>query len=214
MTCRQCQGIETVFDKEHAVKQLARYRKKGPNWATRLLLDGLRAEGVEGMTLLDVGGGVGTIQHELLPSGVRSAVSVEASAAYIEAARDEAERRGHAGRITHRHGSFVDLAAEIPQADIVTLDRVICCYHDMQGLVDLSAARARKLYGVVYPRDAWWMRIGILVLNLSFRLQRIPFRLFLHPTREVEAVVSRHGLRRRFYRRRLGWQVAVYARDG
>ena len=77
---------------------------------------------------------------------------MEASAAYLAAAREETARRGHTDRLKAHHGDFVALAPEIPSADIVTLDRVICCYRDMPALVAQSAARARKLYGVVYPR--------------------------------------------------------------
>jgi magnesium-protoporphyrin O-methyltransferase len=112
--------------------------------------------------------------------------------------------------VDHRHGNFVDLAADLPPADIVTLDRVICCYHDMQALVRLSAARARKLYGVVYPRDTWWVKTGLAIENFFYRLRQSSFRTFLHPTAAVESLVCSHGLKPRFYRK-LVWQVAIYA---
>jgi magnesium-protoporphyrin O-methyltransferase len=104
------------------------------------------------------------------------------------------------------------MAEDIPPADIVTLDRVICCYHDMEKLVGLSAARARKLYGLVYPRDTWWIKIGLGLQNLFFRLRRSPYRAFVHPTRAVEAVLNSQGLNRRSYRQTLVWQVVVYTR--
>jgi magnesium-protoporphyrin O-methyltransferase len=203
--------METLFNTNYVTSELSRYRRKGPAKTTQLLIDALKAEGVSGMTLLDIGGGIGAIQHELLKSGVKRSLNVEASTAYLEAARAEAERQGHADRMSHHHGNFVDLSADLPAADIVTLDRVICCYHDMRRLVSLSAARARQLYGVVYPRDTWWMKIGLSIQNLFFRLQRNPFRTFAHSSREVEALASRQGLKRRFYRQTLVWQVVVYA---
>jgi Methyltransferase domain len=212
MNCCQCQGIETLFNEQYVVKELARYREKGPHKTTRILIDALKAESVQGMTLLDIGGGVGTIQHELLQSGLSRTLTVEASAAYIEAAREEAVRQGHADRMGYQHGNFVELAATIAPADIVTLDRVICCYHDMPRLVGLSAARTRHLYAMVYPRDTWWLKIALSIENVFYRLRRIPFRVFVHPTQEVEAVVSRQGLKRRFYRQTLIWQVIVYTR--
>lgn len=212
MNCCQCQGIEAEFDQKKAARKLETYRAHGADLTTRILIDALKAEGVEGMTLLDIGGGVGAIQHELLRSGVQSVTSVEASSAYIAAARAEHVRQGHADRVALRHGNFVDLAAGLPPFDIVTLDRVICCYHDMQALVGLSAARARKLYGVVYPRDTWWMKIGFPIENFFYRLQQSSFRTFLHPTAAVESLVRSLGLERRFYRHTLVWQVAIYAR--
>lgn len=212
MTCCQCEGIESEFNRKTAIGNLEQYRKKGPAQTTRLLLDALHSEGVEGMTLLDVGGGVGVIEHELLRAGVRSAVDVDASTAYIEAAKQEAARQGHADRINFHHGDFVAVAPEISPADIVTLDRVICCYHDMHALVGLSAARARKLYGVVYPRDTWWMKLALRLGNVYFRIKRSPFRVYAHPTAAVEAILRDNGLTRRFYRTANIWQVAVYAR--
>lgn len=213
MQCSQCIGIETTFDRKLADKYLKQYRQKGPAATTRLLLDGLKAEGVRGLTLLDIGGGVGTIPNELLRAGVIEASDVDASAAYIEAAKEEAAHQDHSDRIHFYHGDFVTIAPEIPPADIVTLDRVICCYHDMDSLVGLSAARARKLYGVVYPRDTWWLKIGLRLGNLIYRLQRNPFRSYVHSTREVEAKAESNGLKRRYYRQTFLWQVVIYVRE-
>jgi magnesium-protoporphyrin O-methyltransferase len=211
MNC-QCQGIEELFNQKNASRELARYRSKGPDKTTRLMVEALKAQGIQGFTLLDIGGGIGAIEHELLAAGAASATDVDASADYIQAARAEAQRRGIAEQVRFQHGNFVDLAPQIPPADIVTLDRVICCYHDMAQLVSLSAGRARQLYGVVYPRDTWWVKVGLVVLNLFYRLQGTPFRVFVHPTRAVEDLLNRSGLQRRFYHRTLVWQVAVYAR--
>jgi magnesium-protoporphyrin O-methyltransferase len=210
--CGQCQGIEELFSEEMVSKELARYRQKGPNKTTRMLLEAIKKEGVAGLTLLDIGAGVGAIQHALLEAGVEQATDVDASSAYLDATRSEAQRRGLAERVDYHHGDFVDLAAEIEPADIVTLDRVICCYHNMEKLVGLSAARAKKVYGVVYPRDQWWAKLGIRMLNFFFRLQKNPYRSFVHPTQAVEAVIERNGLRRHSYAQTPVWQVVVYIR--
>ena len=212
MSCQQCQGIETVFDKKVATKELRQYRKKGPDKTTRMLIEALEAEGVGGMTLLDIGGGIGAIQHELLAVGVSSATSVEASPAYIEAAVEESERQGRMDLVTYQYGNFVDLATDVAPADIVTLDRVICCYDDMQTLVGLSSARANKLYGAVYPRDTWWTKIGFAIINFGLRVKGNPFRSFLHPTEAVDRLVRDNGLEPIFYRKTTIWQVVVYAR--
>ena len=212
MACRQCQGIENFFDEGEARADLKRYRKKGPLKTTRMLVEALAAEDVQGKTLLDIGGGVGAIQHELLKAGASRAVSVDASTSYVEAAREEAQRQGHIDRLSQHHGDFVAMAPEIEAADIVTLDRVICCYHDMEGLVGLSSDRATGLYGLVYPRESVGARIAFQLMNLFFWLRRSPFRVFLHSTAAVDALVRRNGLQQRFRARILVWHVAVYAR--
>jgi magnesium-protoporphyrin O-methyltransferase len=212
MNCCQCQGIEQLFNEPHVTKELARYRAKGPEKTSRMLIEALKKKGVRGMTLLDIGGGIGAVQHALLGAGAASSTSVEASSAYIAAAKAEAERRGLAQRVHYQQGDYVDLAADIPPADIVTLDRVICCYPDMAKLVGLSAARARKLYGLVYPRDAWWVKIGLGIENIFFRLFKSSFRVFVHPTEAVDALVKGNGLKPSFYRETLIWQIVVYTR--
>lgn len=212
MNCCQCQGIEELFNDRLVEGELSRFRIHGPNKTTSMLIEALKEKGIQGYSLLDIGGGVGAVQYGLLEAGCQTVTDVDASRAYLRAAGEEARRRGLAERVSYQHGNFVDLAARIPAADIVTLDRVICCYPDMEKLVSLSAERAGKLYGLVFPRDAWWMHIGFAVMNIIFRLQRSSFRIFPHPTRAVEALVASHGLQRVFYRRSSIWQVVVYAR--
>ncbi len=118
----------------------------------------------------------------------------------------------YADQASYHHGNFVDLASRLGPADIVTLDRVVCCYHDVEALVGLSAARAGQLYGLVYPWDAWWVRFARPLLNSVFWLRRNPFRIFLHPTLTVDALVRQQGLQPHFYRRVGLWQVVVYRR--
>ena len=212
MVCRQCHGIERFFDQREAEGKLKQYRNNGPRETTRVLIDALKAEGIEGGTLLDIGGGIGAIQHEFLKAGASSSIGVDASTAYIQAAEQEAQRQGHADRVRHHHGDFVEIAGNIQPADIVTLDRVICCYHDLDSLVGLSAQRAGRLYGIIYPHDNWLLRTGFGAFNTYLRLRRNPFRIFVHPTAAVDGLLRRHGFLRRFYHKTLLWQVAVYGR--
>jgi 2-polyprenyl-3-methyl-5-hydroxy-6-metoxy-1,4-benzoquinol methylase len=212
MNCCQCQGIEELFNENYVTRELSQYRAKGPDKTTRMLVDALLETDIQGLTLLDIGGGVGAIQHELLKAGVLSAMSVEASPAYSAAARTEAQRMELADRISQRLGDFVDLAEEIAPADIVTLDRVICCYDDMARLVSLSAARARRRYGLVYPRDVWWVKIGLALGNFFLKLRRSHYRAFAHPAHAVEALLNKNGFRRTSYHHTLIWQVVVYTR--
>ena len=208
-----CQGVDEVFGEKTARNDLRRYRKRGPSRPTRVLLDAIRREGVRRASVLDIGGGIGAIQQELLAAGAAHATAVEASSAYLRAALLEAERRGTADRVSYRAGDFVAIAAEVEPADIVTLDRVICCYPDMESLVSRSADRARRVYGLVYPQDAWWVRLGIRAGNLILRLGRQAFRAHAHRTVAVDAVARAHGLEPAL-RCRVGpiWQVALYTR--
>ena len=101
------------YNARKAASELRSYRNKGPIPSTRMLIDALKAEGVEGATVIDIGGGIGAVQHELLAAGAATATSVDASDAYIQAAREESARRDLAGRVTYYHGDFLELAEMI-----------------------------------------------------------------------------------------------------
>lgn len=212
MTCCQCEGIELEFNEKEARRMLASYRKNGPSKTTAMIIAALEDQGVEGMTLLDIGGGVGAIPMELMKDGVTSTTSIDASSAYVAAVRKEAERQGVGERIEIHHGNFVDLADDVKQADVVTLDRVICCYHDVENLVGRSVEKAKKIYGLVYPRDRWWMKIFEAAANLFMAIRRNPFRTFLHSTETVEGIIRKHGFERRSRQQTFFWQVVVFSR--
>ena len=217
MTCSQCSGIEEQFNDAIARKSLKRFRRRGPDRTTRLLIEGLRLEldrdRKPGTRLLDIGAGVGVIHHVLLTDSVERAVHIDASTAHLTAAREETERRGHNELVEFMRGDFVDIADQVAPADVVTLDRVICCYHDMPRLVRLSAGHARRLYGAVYPRGTVLMRAGIAAINLLMRIKRSPFRTFQHNPVEIDAVLRAAGLQRRHIRRSFGWEIVVYERN-
>ena len=200
------------FDARHAAEQLRVYRRSGPRGLTGALIEALGAGGVDGQTVLDIGGGVGAVHHELLRSGAAAAVDVDASRAYIATAREEAERQGHADRVEYLTGDFVALADDVGPADLVALDRVICCYPNMAALVARSAALTRRRYGLVYPRDTYLGRIGIWFINAGYWVSRSPFRAYAHRTADVDAIVTAQGLVKRLHRTTLIWQFALFER--
>jgi hypothetical protein len=212
MDCCRTLGVESLFDEKVVAHELRRYRRKGPDRTTRLLIQAIEKEGVAGRTLIDIGAGVGAITHALLASGARQAVIVDASKPSLDAARQIAEADATQDRLKLVRGDYVDLASSIGKADIITLDRVICCYEDMPSLVERSAGNASCLYGMVYPRDTWWIRLAVRLLNIIQTVRRHPYRAFAHRTQEVEERIVTAGLERRYKSSGLYWQVALYRR--
>ena len=203
---------DTLFDDRAARRELKAYRRKGAGGTTCRLLDAIRAEGVSGATLIDIGGGVGVVGAELLAAGGIALTDVDASAPYLAAARSEIERRGFGDRATFRHGDFVELADAVPPADVVTLDRVVCCYDDWESLVGQSVERARRLYGLVFPRDRWWMRISIGAVRRVGRLFGQAFPFHVHPERRIDELIRSAGFELVFARRGIAWQTLLYRR--
>jgi SAM-dependent methyltransferase len=208
-----CDGLERCFSSQRVERELSDFHQHGAVPTTRRLIAALQAEDIAGMTLLDIGSGLGAIPQALLQAGVSEALDVDASAAYLAAASAEAERLGLAERMRFMHGNFVALAAAIPVTDIVTLDRVICCFDDMAALVGLSAARAGRLYGIVVPRDTWWMRLFGWTRNLAFAFTRTPMRFYVHATAAIDTVVRSQGLVRHSNQVAGWWQIILYTRS-
>ena len=213
MTRCHCQGVARMFDEKMARRQLRHYRRKGPGKGTRQLIDAVAEDGVEGRTFVDIGGGVGAIQHDLMDRGAAGGTSADASPAYLAVARAEAEVRGYTDRIQYVEGDFVDRVGEVDPADIVTLDRVVCCYPDMPAMLGAAASLTRRTLGLVIPRGTRFIRCGVAIVNLFQRLRRHPFRVYVHDPGEVEAVLGGHGLRRRYLREGMVWRVEVFKVD-
>lgn len=207
-----CDDFFSIFDRRAAEQDRDRYLRKGPDRTTRMLLDLLRPYVSVGSTILDVGSGIGVIDRELLRAGAGRAVLVEASAAYLEVARHETRRANLLDRVEFVEGDFTRRATEIDPADIVTLDRVVCCYPDAEGLVAASAARARRVYGLVLPRDGWLTRIAVRLLNLWPWLRRRTYRAYVHPNALVDRLVAAAGLRPVAESGTRLWRVVVYER--
>ena len=209
-----CAATDRHFTPERAHAELVQYRRRGPSGTARLILDSLGDLGIRPQTLLDVGAGIGVLHHELLERGVGRAVHLEAAAAYVAAAVAEAERRGQRGRVQFRHGDLVSLAPELGSADLVTLDRVVCCYPELDPLVSLSAAKAERYYALSFPHDRWYVRAHTRWQNHRRRRAGNAFRTFVHPVDRIEALVRAAGFQIRRSRRTLVWTVLVCTRMG
>ena len=207
-----CCGASDFFGERMARQKLRKYRRRGPFGTTKRLLAALREAPGPMDTLLDVGGGVGMIAHEMLAAGTRSAAIVDASPAFLAAAADEGERRRTSPHLRLLLGDVVELRDEVPAADVVTLDKVVCCYADMESLLASTASRARRLMGLAYPRDDWWVRTMVSLGNRVLRLRGSTFRSYVHRTADIEAALRRAGLAPRTQRRGPVWIVAVFER--
>lgn len=200
------------FDPKKVAAELRRYREKGPGDTARLLIEGIARSGDAAGTVLDVGAGVGAIAFALLDRGASSAVAVDASSAYIAAAREEAARRGTGDAVRFVHADFVDAGPALPSADTVTLDRVVCCYPAVDRLLETALGHARRRLALSYPRDRWYVRLALGLENLQRRVTRNPFRTFVHPVPAMERAIRDAGFELTSRRETLVWSADVYMR--
>lgn len=214
--CTGCAGFEKEFDQRIARKELREYRVHGPAKRTKVIIDYLVEHGIQDLSLLDIGGGVGVIQHELLKHGLSHVVNVDASGAYQETVKEEAALHGFQDKIQFFFGDFVTLSDQVSDADIVILERVICCYRDMDQLVRKSIARATSYFVVVYPHNSLLMRIGFSLLNFYYRFARDGFKIYHHPQNDLYSIIYAHNFRQ-VLRTGVGrlerWWVEIYKKE-
>jgi magnesium-protoporphyrin O-methyltransferase len=155
---------------------------------------------------------VGTIHHVLLDRGFARATQIDASQAYLAVAAAEAERCGHRGRVTFAHADFRALAPTTPPADVVTLDRVVCCDPDYRSLLADAADHAQHFLAFTYPHARWYTRLFVATKNAWRRILGQPFRAFIHPPAAMIAVLEAHGLRRRWAGETRIWRAELFER--
>jgi magnesium-protoporphyrin O-methyltransferase len=207
--CCSTPGVDEFFDEKTARRDARRYRRKGLDATARQMVAFLRERGIEGRSILEVGGGVGALEIELLRTGAARAVNVELSPAYDREAAALAREAGVADRIDRRHGDFA-AGAFVAPADVVLLHRVVCCYPDPDALVGAAAEHTHGCLVLSFPRESRLTRAGVAIVNLWNR--RIGFRVYVHPVHGILDAAQRRGLRPAFeYRGRL-WHVAALER--
>ncbi|HEX9362986.1 MAG TPA: methyltransferase domain-containing protein [Candidatus Dormibacteraeota bacterium] len=210
--CCSPKGYRWVFSERSARSEARRYRRKGLDATSRQIVDFLKSQGVEGRTVLEVGGGIGAIQIELLKAGAAHATSVELTPSYEEVAKNLLEEAGFTDRADRQVKDFAASAAEVDGADIVVMNRVLCCYHDMPGLAGAAADHAQRLLILSYPRRTWWTRASFAVFNWFLALLRREFHVFVHKPQDITATAGAHGLAPILDRRGAFWTVAALRR--
>ena len=189
-----------------------RFQRKGFEPLQRSLLEGIAQAGVRSATILEIGCGVGALHQYLLKQGAASAVGVDLAPRMIEEAEALAREYGLADRARYRVGDFVEEAGTFDPADVVILDKVICCYPDARRIVETSAARARRTYAYSIPRNRWYTRLSVSLTALAFRLLRSDFRPYVHDPEKIDAWLTAAGFARRYEARTVAWLARAYVR--
>lgn len=211
--CCRPNAYREIFDEKQARKDARRYRRKGLPKDAAAGIAFLRRRGISGLTVLEVGGGVGAAALELLRAGAAGAVNVELSPAYAPAAAELVRENSlDESALELRVGDFVDEAPAIEPADVVVMNRVVCCYPDYEALLSAAADRARRYLVFTYPRDNPAARLFVWLENLFLRLTGKEFRSFVHPRGAMLAVIEARGLRLAEERRASIWGTAALER--
>jgi magnesium-protoporphyrin O-methyltransferase len=212
MTCNHCCGAEKLFDLKSARKEMKKYRKKGPGKATRALIAQTFKNVNSNATLLDIGGGIGSIQWAFFEKDGLSAIDVDASQGYLDVAQSYAKEMNYENKARFVHGDFVDQHDTITKADFVTLDKVICCYPDYKSLLKHATEKCDDTLGLVYPLGGSVSKMFALFSKVYFHLTKNPFRTYIHSPKEVEEFIYRQGFELVRKSKKFPWHVQSYRR--
>jgi 2-polyprenyl-3-methyl-5-hydroxy-6-metoxy-1,4-benzoquinol methylase len=206
--CCPSRDYHRFFNQRFARRLATRYRKRGLNKTARTMVQFLRQLDIEGASVLEIGGGVGEIEIELLQAGAARAQNLELSPAYQQEAHTLAGQAGLQGRIDWRIHDLAEDPEAVGPADLVILHRVVCCYPDYERLLGAAADHARRALVFSYPPRTPLSRAFYRGFNLVMWLTRSGFRGFAHPEGAMLGVLEDRGLRRTFQHRSRIWQVA------
>ena len=164
-----------------------------------------------GATVLEIGGGVGHLQVELLRRGAAHVTNLEISKNYeVEAARllDEA---GMTDRVTRRFLDIAQTPDDVTPVDVVVLHRVVCCYPDYARLLKVAASHARKTLAYSHPAANLVNRVQFGTENAYRRFTGNDFRAFIHPPEGMIRAAQSDGLTVTYRNHAWDWDVVGLA---
>lgn len=201
-----------MFGVRFARRMAGRYRKKGLDRTARTIVALVAEQGVQDASVLEIGGGAGEIQLELLERGASSATNLELSPGYETEAAALIAEAGLTGRVQRRLLDIAETPGAVEPADIVILNRVVCCYPDVAKLLGAAADHARHHLVFSHPPRNLASRAVVGTQNLLLGAAGRDFRTFAHPPEAMLAVLAEHGLRPAVAHRGPVWQVAAATR--
>ncbi|HUG32894.1 MAG TPA: SAM-dependent methyltransferase [Acidimicrobiia bacterium] len=209
--CCNAAAYRDLFDEKQARRDLRRYDKKGLDDLGRSIVAYLSSRGLSGRTVLEVGGGIGAMQAELLLAGADSATNVELSGEYEETARALLDRTGTRDRVERRIGDFTELAGEL-EGDDVVLHRVICCYPFMDRLMEAAMSSSKRFIAATFPRDRFGVKAVIALENTWHKIRGVDFRGYVHDPEEIVETARSGGFEVVFQERDFSWHATVFER--
>jgi SAM-dependent methyltransferase len=165
-------------------------------------------------TVAEIGCGSGALTVALLKRGATRARGYDLSPGMLAVAVKRAEQADLADRVAFTVGDGA--TAEVEAADWVVMDRVICCYRDVERLLATATRAATRRVAFTVPSSRGWRG---LANKLMWRGANIPVRLgrggcpgYVHNNDEIEARLAAAGFTKHATDRLGLWYAAVWDR--
>jgi 2-polyprenyl-3-methyl-5-hydroxy-6-metoxy-1,4-benzoquinol methylase len=210
--CCDHDDYQSVFSSRFARRQSRRYHRRGLTPAARRIVDFAESQGITGATVLEIGGGVGHLQVELLRRGASHVTNLEISENYEPEAARLLKEAGVTDKVTRRFLDVAQTPDEVEPADVVVLHRVVCCYPDYARLLKAAAGHARKTLVYSHPAANIVNRVQFGSENVYRWLTRNDFRAFIHPPQDLVRAAESDGLAVAYRSHARDWDVVGLAR--
>ena len=210
--CCDHDDYQSVFTNRFARRQSRRYQQRGLTPAARSIVDFAATQGITRATVLEIGGGVGQLQVELLRRGASHVTNLEISENYEAEAARLLEKAGMTNLVTRRFLDIAQAPDEVEPADVVILHRVVCCYPDYARLLKVAASHARKTLVYSHPAANVVNRVQFSAENTYRRLTRNDFRAFIHPPEGMVRAAESGGLAVTYRHHAWDWDVVGLSR--
>lgn len=213
--CQNVNDLDNTFGEKEALKDAEHYLRHGLNRRNKKLIAPMLAWRGAPLEVLEIGCGAGMLHHELLRRGIASfARGVDAASGQLTAAKRNAEQLGLMERTAYFKRDFAQSPEEFASADIVLLDRVVCCYPYLEQLFSNAAQRTRRFLAVSLPIDPWWAKAAFVVLDKVLTLFGSGYHPYLHSHAALKALACAAGLSLTHTDREFIWQIYVFERTG
>ena len=209
-----CCGADSMFDAKTARKQYQQYLKKGPSKVTARMIEQLSAyvDFDRDKSMIDVGGGIGALQWWFLESGGKKTTSVDASSSYIARTREHAEKNDWQDQTHFIMGDIAELDNDIGEADVITMDKVVCCYPDYKSIIKTCRDRSRSLVSLSFPMDGFVAKVISDIGALFIRFKTKNFRPYVHPVAGIRDEFLDNGFVRVDHSLSFPWHIETYQR--
>ncbi len=191
-----CRGApcEELFDDRVAAWYLRSYQRHGVGALERKMLGTLRPADVQGKRVLEIGGGVGAIQAELLKRGASAGEVVELVDAYRPFAEKLAAGAGVASRSTFRVADVLADNRAVEPAGVVVLNRVVCCSAEGLELVGVAAGLTNGTLLLSFPKSTALARFAQRAQHWWANFTRHQYRFYVRPGADIRAAAENVGL--------------------
>ena len=205
-------AYQGTFDDKRAKKELKDYEASGVKGNSRPLHQLLQSLNLKEKSMLEIGGGIGSLIFESFKSGLKQAQYVDISEAYFHTFKSAIKARNLEDNVAMHLGDFVELKEKVPKVELVVLDKVICCYKDYEALVLNLTAKAGKWYAITIPKDSWWMKLLFSFFILIKKLKKDLFRPYIHEHRLIFDQIQKAGFRKVDEKKTLLWKSFLFER--